>query len=1350
MDKQPFLSFKERKPFVEAQLLLTEFKQKAQSSRMDDLLRVYQTLDKYGEKSEVFFYHYAVFFDTYCGSIKEITEDLCCYLVRLYRSVLEMGPKYLHAVMPRLLTVWMDLSQKCGNQNGSRETITNKSNQEMKIAFKSLNRYYFYTCFSQLISRITHKDEAIFNLLKTILADLLVTYPHQCLWRSIAISRSRNANYALRAKRCEEVYDLAKRKATTVNLNQLIEHYSYFAAALMKVAEDGRSSSTNQFSTAFPWLVNFLRDGSMQNLGKLTRRSASDCTVGRSPPKLVLPFVEDIRAHIKDDESTCLSQIRVSDAPTPEKEVYDFREIYIVSIEESYLVLKSNAQPKKIAFIGSDGKSYPLMCKPVDELRKDARFVDVEKLLNGLFMRDIEARRRLLTIRSYGVIPLQEQGGIIEWLPNLQTFASALTPLMKEKVKPMSYQEIQNALNDKLKKDERLKNMRELCYPRHPLVMSEWFRRTYLDPWKWYKSRSNFTQTAATMSMVGFVLGLGDRHAENILLDTMTGDAVHVDFNLLFDKGELLKVPEVVPFRLTRNMVDGLGSTGVQGSFRRCCEASMRVMRNEELMLTTVLQSFVHDPLLEWTESRNQQAKQLGSKQVQIENQAAMDTLELIRLRLSGNIVTAKFHPPKHNSVAMSVEGQVAKLIEMATDEAELVKMYIGWNPLLDCALAMFTTSMSFLYDYFDTLDLVVIVGIMAVGGYIFVKQRSDLSQKSTSSLQTSTSFSTAPKADRSFLGRMKSEARQILILYGSQTGTAEELAGRLAKDLTKYGKKALLMDPEEIDVEDLPKITEIENPLLLLCVATYGEGDPTDNAQALFEFLSNNECDLSGLRYAVFGLGNKTYEHFNEVGKLMDKRLEELGAERVFELGLGDDDANLEEDFMRWREAFLPTLAQTFCWELNNDGHLDRQYRLEIVEDAPNVFTGEYGRVGAYERQRPPFDQKNPYLSTVVENRDLHKSASDRCCRHVEFSVDGTRIRYEAGDHVGVFPVNDSALVEKIGQLLSVNLETIFKLINLDEESSKRHPFPCPSSYRTALTHYVDICAPVKSHVLKALAEFTENEDEKSKLNLLSTASEEGLKEYSAFIQKERRNIVDVLSHFTTCKPPLDLLLEMLPRLQARYYSISSSSKIDNSRVAVTALVLRYNISGRQIKGVCTNYLCDKNVGDTCPIFIRKSTVRLPHRLTTPVIMIGPGTGLAPFRGFLQERLFHKKQGKELGPMVLYFGCRHPDHDFIYEDELKDYEKEIGLELHVAFSRQQSEKVYVQNKLWDNRHNTWDLIQKGANIYVCGDARNMARDVQNTFLRMFREVGELDENGAQKLMKDLERQRRYQADVWS
>lgn len=662
---------------------------------------------------------------------------------------------------------------------------------------------------------------------------------------------------------------------------------------------------------------------------------------------------------------------------------------------------------------------------------------------------------------------------------------------------------------------------------------------------------------------------------------------------------------------------------------------------------------------------------------------------------------------------------------------------------------------MDFLYGYFDTMDLIVFAVITAVGCYFYFKYRLESSKSSSQAQLLSTSISSTQstqKSDRSFLGRMKSEDRQILILYGSQTGTAEELAGRLAKDLIKYGKKALLLDPEEIEVEDLPKITEIENALLIICVATYGEGDPTDNAQNLFEFLTNNDSDLTGLQYAVFGLGNKTYEHYNEVGKFMDKRLEELGAKRAFELGLGDDDANLEEDFMRWREAFLPSLAQTFGWQLSNNGHLDRQYKFEVIpEPNANVFSGEFGRVGAYERQRPPFDQKNPYLATIAENRNLHGEESERCCHHVEFSVDGTRVRYEAGDHLGIFAHNDSCLVNKIASLLDVELDTVFKLINTDEDSSKRHPFPCPCSFRTALTHYLDICAPVKSHVLKALAEYTEKEEQKEHLNLLSTANEEGLKEYHNFIQKDRRSIVDILGYFDSCKPPMDLLLEMLPRLQARYYSISSSSKIDNSRVSVTALVLRYNIGDRFINGVCTNYLFDKKVNNTCPIFVRKSTVRLPHRLTTPVIMIGPGTGFAPFRGFLQERLWHKKQGKEIGLMVLYFGCRHPEHDFIYKDEMEEYvETGVLTELNLAFSRVQNSKVYVQHKIWENRENLWELIQKGANLYVCGDARSMARDVQNTFLQIFEEVGGHDKAAAANLMKDLERQRRYQADVWS
>jgi len=659
---------------------------------------------------------------------------------------------------------------------------------------------------------------------------------------------------------------------------------------------------------------------------------------------------------------------------------------------------------------------------------------------------------------------------------------------------------------------------------------------------------------------------------------------------------------------------------------------------------------------------------------------------------------------------------------------------------------------MDYLLGSFDTLDIIVVSVIGAVGIFFFFKYRSDSPSNLKSTPIMQVNHVASERTDNSLISRMKTEDRNVLVLFGSQTGTAEELAGRLAKDLVRYGKKALVMDPEEMELDDFERLTELKDPLLILCVATYGEGDPTDNAQSLYEHVKNSEIDFAGLRYAVFGLGNKTYEHFNAVGKFFDSRLEELGAERVFELGLGDDDANLEEDFMRWREAFLPALAQSFGWEMVADGGLDRQYKLQIMEEVTTpIFNGEFGRIGAYERQRPPFDQKNPFLSEIVAHRELHGSSSERNCMHIEFSIKDSRIRYEAGDHLAVFPTNDEELVTKLGKLLDQDLNVVFKLINVDEESSKRHPFPCPCSYKTALTHYVDICAPVKSHVLKALAEYTTDEEQKARLTLLSTANEEGLKEYSQFVGKERRSIVDILSHFNTCKPPIDHLLELLPRLQARYYSISSSPKLNADIVSITAVTTRYTIGDRLIKGVCTNYLSHQSSGSKAPIFVRKSTMRLPHRPNTPVIMIGPGTGFAPFRGFLQERAWQKEQGKEVGDMILFFGCRHPEHDYIYQDEIEKYAQDnVITDLFVAFSRYQSNKVYVQHLMWEQKERVWELLQNNANIYVCGDARNMARDVQNTFLRIFREVGGMDADGAQKHFKDLERQRRYQADVWS
>jgi serine/threonine-protein kinase ATR len=262
-------------------------------------------------------------------------------------------------------------------------------------------------------------------------------------------------------------------------------------------------------------------------------------------------------------------------------------------------------------------------------------------------------------------------------------FGPTVKAIMRENAHCMSSNDAYKHWKDSASDEEKLRLLREVYYPRHPLAMAEWLRRSFPDASMWFNARTSFTRTAAVMSMVGFVVGLGDRHGENILIDSKTGEVFHVDFNILFDKGESLGVPEIVPFRLTRNVIDGFGPTGIEGTFRKACETAMAVMRNEQEMIATVLETFVHDPLLEWTrvESRNQQSRQRGevSKTSDLAKQEAHDTIELIRRRLSGNIVTAKIYRSELNAPPMSVEGQVAKLIQLASDDMKLAKMYIGW-----------------------------------------------------------------------------------------------------------------------------------------------------------------------------------------------------------------------------------------------------------------------------------------------------------------------------------------------------------------------------------------------------------------------------------------------------------------------------------------------------------------------------------------------------------------------------------------------------------------------------------------------------------------------------------------------
>jgi len=611
----------------------------------------------------------------------------------------------------------------------------------------------------------------------------------------------------------------------------------------------------------------------------------------------------------------------------------------------------------------------------------------------------------------------------------------------------------------------------------------------------------------------------------------------------------------------------------------------------------------------------------------------------------------------------------------------------------------------------------------------------------------------------------MKKTGKRLVVFYGSQTGTAEEFAGRLAKEGARYGLKGLVADPEEEDMDDLQKIGELEDEvgscLVVFMLATYGEGDPTDNAVELHEKLTSEDgLDLEGLRFSVFGLGNKTYEHFNAMGKIADKRLAELGGVRVHPLGVGDDDSNLEDDFITWKEAFWASVCQEFNIEASGEDFNTRQYEHKVLGEGDfnpeKVYTGEVARLKSYITQRPPFDAKNPYMAPISVNRNLHGPGSGRVCMHIEVDIEGSRIRYDAGDHIAVYPTNNPDLVDKLIELLGVDRDTVFTMNNVDEDSSKKHPFPCPTTYGTALSHYVEITALPRTHILAELAKYTGDAEEKSKLELMSSTSGEGKALYQSWVVDSVRHIAHILEDLPSCKPPVDHLLELLPRLQPRFYSIASSAKVHQQSVHICGVVVEYTTpTGRVNKGVATTWLQAKvpqeeSPAPRAPVYVRRSQFRLPNRPQTPVIMIGPGTGLAPFRGFIQERAWQAEQGKPVGPTVLYFGCRNKAEDFIYRDELEGWESAGVLTLHTAFSRDQAEKVYVTHRLRETKAEVWRLLQEGAHLYVCGDAKMMAKDVRNIINEVCRDEGGMDADAAEAFVKKLETQKRYSADVWS
>ena len=527
-----------------------------------------------------------------------------------------------------------------------------------------------------------------------------------------------------------------------------------------------------------------------------------------------------------------------------------------------------------------------------------------------------------------------------------------------------------------------------------------------------------------------------------------------------------------------------------------------------------------------------------------------------------------------------------------------------------------------------------------------------------------------------------------LTILFGTETGNSQELAEKLAGKAGFKNIKAKVVSMYDYDLASL--VTE-DN--LAVIVSTHGEGEVPEMAKDFVEFIKGNQAPtLENVSYSVLALGDKTYKHFCKTGEDVNQALKDLGAFSIVPIQKCDVDYEIPAEI--WMNNFLMNLTPAAAGALEGKSDEDKEY-----------------------------SKTNPFYATVKTKTKLTGEKSDKEVYHFELSLEGSGLNYEPGDAVGIFTRNPEELVTKI--IETGGFDSEHRVFIKDGQTS----------LKDALTHHVEITV-LSFDLLDKYHQITQNEE------LDKILDDDSL--LDAYI--DGRDLLDLLEDF-----PYDWnenkLIEILRPIPPRLYSISSSQEAVGEEVHATISLVKYEKDKRLRVGACTSHVIfTVEPGDKLPVYIDKNpSFKLPKN-NSAIIMVGAGTGVAPYRAFMQQR---SKQGYT-GYSWLFYGDRHSESDFLYKDEWENLLENESLErMDVAFSRDQEEKVYVQHKLIENQEEIFEWIENGAHFYICGDMKHMAKDVNKTLLDIIQTQGGIDEEQAEKYLRMLKKDKRYQTDVY-